>query len=285
MNIKLACNYNEYLRELIDDEEIEIDYVKIPSICEEFLGYDWALENNIRIMFHGLGIEHSNIAVPNYFVKVDIENLKNIIKTSKMPHISAHISTYIDSYPEIDWNEYAECNEEGKKIIENNIIKNVEDIKKVFDLDVILENVPFYGNYERPKFLCYPEMVKKVLEKTNCNFLLDLSHSKCTAYNSGVEFLTFLQEMPLEKVIELHVSGSRMNNDILNDEHQELREDDYNTIEFLLRNCPNLKYLTLEYTPYKEVIERYDTVNKENNRKEKDIVKRQLTRLKEMINK
>ena len=74
----------------------------------------------------------------------------------------------------------------------------------------------------------------------------------------------YLLQLPLERVVQIHVSGPRIKNGRLFDAHDTLQEEDYALLEFALQRTQP-RVLTLEYI------------------REKTALHEQLLRLREMI--
>lgn len=110
---------------------------------------------------------------------------------------------------------------------------------------LILENVdpqPFPGC----EFEIQPALIRQVLERTGCGLLLDIGHVRVAAAALGIEAREYISSLPLDRVVQIHLSGPRMREDRLFDAHETLLEEDYDLLEHtLIRAHPQL--VTLEY--------------------------------------
>lgn len=78
------------------------------------------------------------------------------------------------------------------------------------------------------------------------DFLLDLAHARVTASVFDLDVHEYLTSLPMEKVVQIHVSGPRFKNGHLYDTHEDLQDDDYLLLEWVLRHTiPQM--VTLEY--------------------------------------
>ncbi len=108
-------------------------------------------------------------------------------------------------------------------------------------------------------------VINRILEETGCDLLLDLSHARIAAQVLGMAVEDYVNLLPLEKVVQVHVSGVRERDGRLYDAHQSLQEEDYALLEWALTKV-RPAWLTLEYF-----------------REDRDEIRQQLTRLKAII--
>ena len=126
-----------------------------------------------------------------------------------------------------------------------NMCRNIDSLRELIDVPIILENLDYCpgGAYE---YICEPDFITAVIEKSNVGMLLDLAHAQVSAVRLGMPVEEYLAQLPLKRVWQLHISGPRWANDTLNDWHEDLREEDYALLQNVLRQT-NPKALTLEY--------------------------------------
>ena len=125
------------------------------------------------------------------------------------------------------------------------LLWRLERLVKMVPVPVLVENIeplPFAG-YD---YWSRPEYIRQVLEKSGCGFLLDTGHLRVSADRLGMDVETYLEQLPLERVVEVHASGPRRRKGRLVDAHASLQEVDYKLLEVLLsRQTPQV--VTLEY--------------------------------------
>lgn len=71
---------------------------------------------------------------------------------------------------------------------------------------LVLENVSYYAPLGEPE-MSEGAFVRAVLEATGAGLLLDVNNVHVNASNHGYEPIEFLRELPLERVVQLHVAG------------------------------------------------------------------------------
>jgi uncharacterized protein (UPF0276 family) len=123
------------------------------------------------------------------------------------------------------------------------LLRKVERLAACISIPILIENVePLegYGYWSRAEF------ISGVIEASGCGLLLDTGHARIAADWLGMELADYLQGLPLESVIQIHISGPRRVAGRLADVHQPLEEEDYEALEFVLaRTHPQV--VTLEY--------------------------------------
>jgi uncharacterized protein (UPF0276 family) len=73
-------------------------------------------------------------------------------------------------------------------------------------LPMVVENVTYYCHPGRRE-MSEPEFIAEVLERSGARLLLDVNNVYVNAQNHGFDALEFLTQLPLERVVELHVAG------------------------------------------------------------------------------
>jgi uncharacterized protein (UPF0276 family) len=107
-------------------------------------------------------------------------------------------------------------------------------------------------------FLVDPTFITQVVTEANCYFLLDLAHARVTAAMRRQTVHDYIDELPLDRLVEIHVSGPRQAQNSgrlvdahhvdahLVDAHESMQEDDYDLLEWVLGLARPLA-VSLEY--------------------------------------
>jgi uncharacterized protein (UPF0276 family) len=120
-------------------------------------------------------------------------------------------------------------------------------------LFVLVENMPRWTRH-RPAYVVDPAFVAGVVEEAGCGLLLDLAHARVAAHFQGEPVHDYLTRLPLDRLVEIHVSGPRPLPDSkgagggwLFDAHEPMQEVDYGLLAWVLeRTRP--RAVTLEYS-------------------------------------
>lgn len=156
-----------------------------------------------------------------------------------------------------------------------NIISNARHLAGQLEVPLLLENLPLFPNVAHIH-ICEPDFVTEVIESSGCDLLLDLAHARAAADVLGYDVHAYLEALPLERTVEIHVSGPRrvyelaparkqwiqanaasvshlisFDENSLVDAHEPLREPDYALLDWVLKRCQP-KAISLEY--YRESV-------------------------------
>ena len=107
-------------------------------------------------------------------------------------------------------------------------------------------------NYLRtiPGHMSDGNFIGQVVEEANCGILLDLHNILTNQINGRQSMEEFLSEIPLDRVMELHVAGGRMRGDFYIDSHSgKIPDNLFEMARKLIPNLPNLGAIIFEIFP------------------------------------
>jgi len=112
---------------------------------------------------------------------------------------------------------YTLCPQLSEETIER-VEQNLATLRPRFSVPLILENSPQYfavpgSTMNMVDFVC------EVASRCEIDLLLDLSHFMITSANTGVDAMKEIDRMPLERVVEIHVSGLSLQAGVVWDDH------------------------------------------------------------------
>lgn len=274
MSRVFCCNYLYELDELIREGKVDVDYVKFPSINTNSQAFERALELK-PVIFHGFAPADGNLASPDFIDNINLEDFKSVLKKTNAFYISGHITAIQKDYP-----DYEIDNQEHKRVIFQNAAKNIQYLKKNFDMTIAIENTVFEPKEcEIIKCVTDTDFISSLVYDCNVNFLFDTSHARQSAYNRNMDFKKYLEGLPLDRLFEVHLSGTIMDEvKGLTAPHTKMNQEDYEMLEYLLKNTP-VKVITLEYGPLG--VAKYDYINP----KIKQEFYEQIVRIKEIMEK
>lgn len=234
--MKLCVNYLMELRELFEEYDLSyLDYIKLYSINGDLTPFDWCLSKK-NVMFHGLlGEGGSSIADIGLFEIGDVEKQKEYYSRGKTPYVSLHITRSTD-------------NGQNEQQALEEISKNVKRLKDIFNMKIILENVPASIEHKENMFFSSPEFICKAVRDNDCGFLFDIGHARVAAKNLNIPFNEYVSRLPMERLIETHLSGVMLlKNGRITANHSKMNEEDYEFIEEAIKKYKTLEVITLEY--------------------------------------
>jgi uncharacterized protein (UPF0276 family) len=121
----------------------------------------------------------------------------------------------------------------------------LERLKGFDGLPIILENLSSLPD-EKYHYQAGPDIITEIMETTDSGLLLDISHARLAASFQGRHVRSYLEKLPLERMMQIHVSGIRKQFGRLRDAHESLQEEDYTLLKWVLGKCQP-RVITLEY--------------------------------------
>lgn len=87
------------------------------------------------------------------------------------------------------------------------VVANVKAVQRAVDRPFLLENISQYFQFKGAD-MTEPEFFQEVVQRTGCGVLLDVTNLRNNAKNVGVDRRTYLDDFPLDQVVQLHLAGS-----------------------------------------------------------------------------
>ncbi|MCR3760940.1 DUF692 family protein [Clostridium felsineum] len=238
----IGCNWSNSLKFLIEKNEVKIDYIK-SGVYGDFMGQFSNIRSITPILLHGLG--YFECAGMKNIDIIDFHFAKNLIKKCGSPHYAIHLAIKNSDI-------YVGMTDED---IYKRMSKNITMFKKNISVPILLENIPDTPKEHQISIDHYPyimpDKISRLIIDNNVSFLLDLTHAKITAQYHGFNVYDYIKELPLERVVEIHVNGSGYDeNGFPKDTHEAMKNEDYILLEWVL-NYTKPKIVTLEYNGIK----------------------------------
>ena len=215
--MKLAVNYSAPLIRLLNEGLVKIDLIKCPDwdgMLQEARPY-----GPITIHFDlEVGLGHT--------LRVDLDRIARLKEETKTPHVNTHLVTPKTFNPD---------HQEDIRNV-NNLWRDELHfmIDKFGGKSVALEHYPFTCNNPHIAYAADSRVFSNVIRDTGCQLLLDLAHARITADTLGLDVRTYIQSLPLEKLVEIHITGTRPHGGVLTD-HFELDEQDWELLNWALQ--------------------------------------------------
>lgn len=225
------------LHEEIDFVEIITDqYHEDPRTLEELD----ELCTYFRVIPHGVSLSVGS-AIP--LDRDYLRFIKSISDITKTPYYSEHLC--MTRAPGIDIGHLSPLwfTEE----LLRNTIDKVNRIQDYLGKLLILENVTYLFEIPRAT-MSQTEFFNRMVAATGCGVLLDVTNVYINSVNHGFEPDRFLDEMPMDRVVQLHLAGGYWSNGILIDGHSEIVQDgSWEVLEKVAARAPNVKGSILEH--------------------------------------
>lgn len=226
---KVGVAISDGLPELIASADEVLDYVEVPF---ERLAHAPNLLNELRVpvILHCASLSLAGNLPPHQAV---VAQLSDAIARSGTPWLGEHlafVSMSSDAGPSLGHPAFAPSVDAASmapgdpgiynigytvspqyspEIVER-IASRLDHWESVFGCPVLVENGPVY--FDIPgSTMSQAEFIRHLCRnRPSTNLLLDLAHLACTAANTGTDAYTLLDSLPLERVVEVHLSGYDM---------------------------------------------------------------------------
>lgn len=121
--------------------------------------------------------------------------------------------------------------------------KRVQDyVEKPF----ALENIPYYTRAPKGDF-DEAEFITRIIEEADCGMLLDLNNLLVNSLNHNFDPLAFLDRIPLERVVQIHMAGhTKFGKRIVDTHGAALSEKVYELFEYALQKHPQVNSVMIE---------------------------------------
>ena len=143
-----------------------------------------------------------------------LKRLKALTKITKTPWVSDHLcwgQTPGGHYHDLLPLPYT-------KDVVNYVAERARIIQDYLELPLALENLSSYVTYTASAMPEW-EFVSSIIEKANIHLLLDVNNVYVSSVNHDFDPMEYLKNVPLDKVIQMHVAGHKECGDYLLDTH------------------------------------------------------------------
>jgi uncharacterized protein (UPF0276 family) len=247
--IKLTTNLSDPLLDLLQSNEAPVDAIEVGP---------WLSLRQIRIFRKRLP------GLPFYFHGGDLINqvglfpgaISRIIDyqlCTDSPWVSMHLTMWLPGMVRLMFRYGFRFPIPDPEKSARRFIRNVKRLASAVHGPILLENpdpLPFDGYASEVQ----TKRITNILDATDCGFLLDIGHARVSAAVLGMDACEYLSSLPLDRVMQVHVSGPRFCDGRLVDAHQPLLEADYELLDYVLQKTKP-QVVTLEYIREKKALQ------------------------------
>lgn len=175
------------------------------------------------MVFHDVGLSIGTADGPAHAVsRARIDRIVSLIQIGKPALLSDHVAM-TRSPSGIDLGHL--CPVWTTRETVGLLCDRIRAWEDALQLPVALENIaaPFVipgGDMAEPELFC------ELVAKTNCGMLLDLTNVLANAHNFGFDPVEWLARYPLEAVVQVHLAGGVIHNELWIDTHSHPVADD-----------------------------------------------------------
>lgn len=126
-------------------------------------------------------------------------------------------------------------------------VRNIRVLQDNVGVPLAIEPIPTFFHLDIPQ-MSEAEFLHRLCEESGCWLLLDIPHAVLSAYTYGRDPASFMLELPLHRVIEIHVAGLAFNADLKRPWIAPVAPDKdiLDLAELAAAHAPHLKALTFD---------------------------------------
>lgn len=199
-----------------------IDYVELPFEQLRHSPELGALQDTIPVVLHCASMSIAGFVSPS---APTVEAIKREAERTRTPWIGEHLAFVSADGLTENTDEpssptaltYTVCPQLSDETVER-VAENLATLQPRLPVPLILENSPQYfivpgSTMSMVDFIC------AVSARCDVGLLLDLTHFLITSLNTGVDPVVEIERLPLERVVEIHVSGLNTQSGVAWDDH------------------------------------------------------------------
>ncbi len=245
---------------------------------EEFMGANGKSKQRIEeaaeifpLISHGINLSLGSTDDLN---PVYLKELKRLLDRFDVPWWSDHVSfssaegIYVNNLLPM-----SRTRESARHIAER--IKKAQDY---IERPLLVENISFYMPNPPGSFLTEAEYISEILELADCGMLLDLNNVFVNSINHNFDPYQFLNQIPLHRVVQVHLAGHNQHENMLIDTHSEAVCDPvFDLLDYLLArtmpkgimierdgNFPQFSEIQTELARLEELIAKHKGADRKN---------------------
>jgi uncharacterized protein (UPF0276 family) len=219
---QIGLAYGPGFEEFIAADGGLIDYVEIPFEQLRHTPELGIIQEQIPVVLHCASLSVAGFVPPS---RATVDALVDQATRTRTPWIGEHLAFVsadgINEEADRDLAPtnltYTLCPQLSDETVER-VVENMASFKEVFSVPLILENSPQYFAVPGSR-MTMVDFVSEVAAKTDTGLLLDLSHFAITSMNTKVDAVKEIDRLPLERVVEVHISGYNEQEGIVWDDH------------------------------------------------------------------
>lgn len=144
------------------------------------------------------------------------------------------------------------------------VIRNIKCVAATFSCPFLLENISYYFTVP-PGTMSEAEFITRIIRESGCGLLLDLTNVQNNAVNNDYNAYEFLDQIPLDRVVQVHLAGGYYHRGILLDAHSDpVPAEVFDLLRYSAPRMPLLRAVTIErdqnYPPFRELIDELDKI-------------------------
>lgn len=227
----IGLAYSPGVVRFVEEFPGQIDYVEVPYEQLRHTPNVALLQEQIPLVLHCASMSVAGDAPPS---ESTLNEIQYWAERTRTPWIGEHLA-YMSAKPILTAADqladqpvaadegapvslhYTVCPQLDQKTLDR-AIGNVRSLQKRFSTPILLENSPQYFEIPRST-MSLMDFIRGFFAGTENGLLLDLTHFVVSSRNTGYDYHKEIQTLPLERVVEIHVSGFSVQSGVAWDDH------------------------------------------------------------------
>lgn len=235
--LALAADGSAALQGLVQQQQIRVEYLKVgPWMGHEHLQH---VSSHYPVLLHC----NDSVLSPRF----SPTKLNKLVTQTQTPWLSVHLGFPLAWFNAL-WQRFAVPMPLFPRQLATRLaVRNIRSLQQHIGVPVAIEN---QAQYQRNghQFIIAPAFITHLVRATGVDLLLDVGHAAVSAKMLGISFQAYVQGLPTEHIVELHVHRPGWRRGHLRDLHLALQDEDYTRLKWLLdAGLPRLRAVTLEY--------------------------------------
>jgi len=185
-----------------------VDYVEVPFEQLRHHPPTADIQQRIPILLHCSSMSIAGFVAPS---EKTLDAIDEHVERTRTPWIGEHLAFItadaLDDASDTTPTEltYTVCPQLSEQTVER-VEANLRCLRARFAVPIILENSPQY--FEVPgSTMSMPAFVAEIARRCDVDLLLDVTHFMITMSNMDLDPVNSVHQLPLERVVEVHLSG------------------------------------------------------------------------------
>jgi len=221
-SIAVGLAYGPSIPDFIAANPGLVDYVEIPFEQLRHSPEVGSIQETVPVILHCASMSVAGFVPP---AESTLEAISREAKRTRTPWIGEHLAFITADSLDVDGDTvqsptaltYTVCPQMSDETVER-VAHNMASLRPRFGAPLILENSPQY--FAVPgSTMPMVDFIGAVLARCEVGLLLDLTHFLITMLNTGGDAAREIDRLPLERVVEIHVSGMNVQSGIVWDDH------------------------------------------------------------------
>lgn len=201
-------------------------YLRMPSAMDELL----ALRERWPIVVHGVSL---SIASDGCVDREMLHRMRRLCEVTGSPYYSEHLA--LTQVPGIDIGHLSPpwYTDATFKLI----VQNIQRVQETIERPLVLENIT-YSHQIPGATTDQEEFLSALVAQTGCGILLDVTNLHINSVNHGFDPHRFLDRLPLDAIVHVHLAGGHEDNGHLVDSHAHaVDETSFSLLQTLARRA------------------------------------------------